>query len=361
MPTPRSVGIAITGRCNLRCRYCFYADEMAALRDLPAERWLSFFDELGRLGVMDVMLTGGEVFTRRDMFELIDGIVANRMRYSLLTNGTLIDEEVLAQFERGKRRVRLNSIQVSIDGASAEVHDKSRPHSFERAMRGLRLLKQAGFPVTARVTINQHNVRDLENIARLLLEDIGLEAIGTNEAAPIGAGCTNQDVSLSRRDQLEAMETMDGLLERYPGRLLAQAGPQAKRVMFAEMERARATGEKTSRWKMGYLSGCGCVFTKLDVLHDGTVVPCHILHGVALGNITTHSLRQIWQEDRQLEALRARRSIPMQTVEGCRDCAWAAYCSGSCPGVAYELTGDFNLANPEDCYRRFLLETRITD
>ena len=37
IPLPRSVGIAITGRCNLRCQYCFYADEMVALDDLEVE------------------------------------------------------------------------------------------------------------------------------------------------------------------------------------------------------------------------------------------------------------------------------------------------------------------------------------
>ena len=52
-------------------------------------------------GVMDVTLTGGEVFTRPDLFELIDGVIANRMRYTLLSNGTLIDENVLAKFESG--------------------------------------------------------------------------------------------------------------------------------------------------------------------------------------------------------------------------------------------------------------------
>jgi MoaA/NifB/PqqE/SkfB family radical SAM enzyme len=112
----QNINIALTGRCNLRCKYCFYADEMTALRDLPTDKWLAFFEELGRLKVMDVTLTGGEVFTRRDLFELIDGVVANRMRYTLLSNGTLIDEKMLAKFEEGKRRLRLNSIQISIDG-----------------------------------------------------------------------------------------------------------------------------------------------------------------------------------------------------------------------------------------------------
>ena len=70
LPPIRNLNIAITGRCNLHCKYCFYADEMTALRDLPTERWLAFFEELGRLKVMDVTLTGGEAFTRRDFFRI---------------------------------------------------------------------------------------------------------------------------------------------------------------------------------------------------------------------------------------------------------------------------------------------------
>jgi radical SAM protein with 4Fe4S-binding SPASM domain len=48
----------------------------------------------------------------------------------------------------------------------------------------------------------------------------------------------------------------------------------------------------------------------------------------------------------------------MQKVAGCEQCAWASYCNGSCPGMAYQMTGDFNRANPEDCYSRFLMETK---
>jgi radical SAM protein with 4Fe4S-binding SPASM domain len=123
------------------------------------------------------------------------------------------------------------------------------------------------------------------------------------------------------------------------------------------MEHARQTGNKTRRWEMGYLTGCGCVFSRIDVLHDGTIVPCHVLAGLTLGNITTDSLEEIWRNHPTLEALRERRNIPMAQVPGCETCEWIAYCNGSCPGIAYELTGDFNRANPEDCYGKFLLET----
>jgi len=357
IPSPRSVSIAITGRCNLRCEYCFYAGEMAALDDLPTEAWLAFFEELGRLGVMNVSLTGGEVFTRPDLFKLIDGLIANRTRYSILSNGTLIDEEVLARFQVGKRRLRLDHIQISIDGSYADVHNRSRPGSFDRALRGLRLLKEAGFPVTVRTTINRHNLHDLENIARLLLDEVGLQSFATNEASLIGAACENQgQIALTAPEVQEAMEILAELGERYPSRLTAQAGPQAKQEMYAEMEHACRTGEKTRRWAMGTLSSCGGIFSKIDILHDGTIVPCHILHGVSLGNITTDSLGVIWRTHPILETLRQRHTIPMHEVPGCEDCEWAPYCNGGCPGVAYELTGEFTRPNLQDCYRRFLLE-----
>jgi len=353
-PTPHSMSLSITGRCNLTCRYCFYANEMTALSDLPTETWLAFFDELGRLKVMDVTISGGEAFTRRDLFELIDGVIANRMRYNILSNGTLITEKTLAQLEVGKRRTRLDYIQISIDGSRPEIHDASRPRSFTGAIRGLRLLKEAGFPVTVRVTINKHNLHDLENIAELLLEDIGLPSFSTNDVIPMGSGCQNeQEIALNNHEQAEAMETMRRLLERYPGRLNAQAGPQAKLAGYAEMEEARRTGNPTPR--MGYLTACGCTFSKLDILHDGTIVPCNMLN-IPLGNIQTDSIREIWHTHPVLEAMRARRNIPMSAVPGCTHCEWNAYCNGSCPALPYTLYHDFNRANPHDCYRRFLEE-----
>jgi SynChlorMet cassette radical SAM/SPASM protein ScmE len=330
---------------------------MAALTDLPTERWLSVFEELGRLAVLDVVLSGGEPFVRPDLFHLVDGIIANRMRYSILSNGTLIDDDVLAQFDVGKRRLRLNYVQVSVDGSRAEIHNRSRPHSFEAAMRGLRLLKRAGLPVEVRVTINRHNYRDLENIAGLLLEEIGLPSFGTNAAAPLGSGCCNElEIVLSPLERVEAMEAIDRLMERYPGRLKAQAGPQADRRMYDAMEHARQTGQRSMAWDMGYLSACGCVFSQIDVLHDGSIVPCNMLPTLVLGNITRDSLGEVWRTHPTLEAIRGRRGIPMEEVLGCGDCEWSLYCNGGCPAPAYQQSGDLNQASREFCYRHFLQE-----
>jgi SynChlorMet cassette radical SAM/SPASM protein ScmE len=327
--------------------------------DLPAEEWLSFFAELGKLAVREVCLSGGEVFVRSDLRDLVDGVITNRMRYSLLTNGTLITEDKVAMFESSRCRQRLNSIQVSIDGSCPAVHDRSRgAGSFDKAIRGLRLLHEAGLPVTSRVTVNRYNVDDLENIARLLLDEIGIRGFSTNDAMPMGAGCSNQDaITLRPEQQLKAMQTLSKLAQMYNGRITATAGPLANRLVYKEMKHARATGEKSSRWQMGYLTACGCAFNKLAVHHDGVITPCNMLPDLALGKINTHSLKTIWKSHPTLRALRQRRNIPMSKVPGCEACEWAPFCNGSCPGLAHEMTGDFNRANPHDCFRRFLENT----
>jgi len=350
MSSPRHVDIAVTGRCNLSCAYCFYADEMTARGDLPTETWLKFFEQLGRLGVMTVTLTGGEVFSRRDLFTLIDGVITNHMRYSLLSNGTLITPKVMEQFAVGKRRQRLDSIQISIDGSTAEVHDMSRPKSFERALRGLKLLKEAGFPVTVRVTVNRHNVDDLENTVCLLLDEVGLASIGTNEAFPCGATDRSGDITLTPEQRREAMRVLTELNERYPGRISASAGPLAYAREMKKIQEAMARGE-TGFPGRGCLTACGGVFSQMGVMHDGTMVPCHMLSTLSIGNIQQIGLDQAWQSGAWIQAARQRYTIPLSSLESCRDCEYLDFCTGGCPGGAVYLYNDLNARNPLDCYR----------
>ena len=351
MSSPRHVDIAITGKCNLACQYCFYADEMSARGDLPTQRWLDFFAELGRLGVMTVCLTGGEVFTRPDLFALIDGVIANHMRYRLLSNGTLITEQTLEQFASGKRRQRLDSIQVSIDGSASEVHDRSRPKSFGRALRGLRLLKDAGFPLTVRVTVNRFNVDDLENVAHLLLDEIGLPNFSTNEAYACGATeRSDGGIMLTPAQREQAMQTLAMLEQRYPGRISASAGPQVLASEIKRMDELLDGGQTTLPGR-GRLTACGGVFNTLGVLHDGTIVPCHNLSTLRLGQIGLDDLEQVWLSHPTMTALRQRREIPLNTLESCQDCPYQGFCTGGCPGGALQANADFNSRDPMSCYR----------
>lgn len=357
--SPKNFDLSITGRCNLGCAYCFYADEMVGRKDLPKQPWLDFFAELKTLGARSLTLSGGEVFMRKDLWELIDAIVDSKMRYNVLSNGTLINEKTIEKFMSGKRFKRLDSIQISIDGSCAEIHDKSRGSgSFQKALKSLLILQKAGFSVSVRVTVNRFNVDDLENIARLLIDDIGLHGFGTNDAMAMGAGCAHQDsITLTPGQRLIAMKTLVMLDERYPGRINASAGSLAEWRMFHEMEHAKATGEKATRWKMGSLSSCGCMYLKLAVHHDGMIAPCNMLASASLGYIGQNSIKDIWLNHDLLKEMRVRRNIPMSDVPGCEGCEWIPYCNGGCPGVIFSQTENMNLANPSSCYRLFIEQT----
>ncbi len=140
---------------------------------------------------MNVTLAGGEPFIREDLATLLEGIVRNRMRFSLLSNGALIDDEIAAFIARTGR---CSAVQISVDGSCAEVHDSCRGQgAFDGAMRGIRTLQRHRVNVAVRVTIHRNNVHDLENIAHFLLDELGLPGFGTNSAGYLGTCRLNAD------------------------------------------------------------------------------------------------------------------------------------------------------------------------
>lgn len=353
MHTPRSVDIEITSRCNLRCRYCYYYDNPAVeYHDLSTAAWLQFFDELGSCAVMDITLQGGEPFIRKDLPQLIEGICSNRMRFSILSNGTLIDDAIAALIaDTG----RCDSVQVSVDGSGPETHDACRGEgSFAAAIQGIHTLQRHDVPVAVRVTIHRHNVHDLEAIAHLLLEDLGLGGFSTNAASYFGSCRLNADeVMLTTQDRQETMATLRRLSEQYSGRIDAQAGPLAEVEMWCEMEEARMKDAPPFP-NGGYLTGCGCHNNNISVRADGVITPCSMLPHMELGRMNQDSLTEIWQRHPDLNRLRQRYTIPLTGFEFCTGCPYIPYCTGNCPGLAYTMLGQVDHPSPDACLRRFL-------
>ncbi len=242
MRTPWSMDLAITNKCNLRCKYCSHFTSAADVgQDLPKDEWLKFFEELNRCAVMNVTLEGGEPFCREDLKELIEGIVQNRMRFNILSNGTLITDEMAAFLSSTGR---CDGVQVSIDGSIPMTHDAFRGEgNFIRAMDGIKFLKEHGVPVDVRVTIHRQNVKDLEGVAKLLLEDVGLPGFSTNAASYMGLCRKNaEQLQLTVEERSLAMEILLRLHKKYNGCISASAGPLAEGKAWLEMEQAQLEG-----------------------------------------------------------------------------------------------------------------------
>lgn len=353
MNTPRSVDLEITNRCNLRCKYCgFFTSASDVGQDLPKEEWLKFFEELNRCAVIKVTISGGEPFCREDLMELIEGIVRSRMRFNILSNGTLITDEMAAFLASTGR---CNGVQVSIDGSTSITHDAFRGKgNFLKAMEGIQVLQKYHLLVPVRVTIHRRNVRDLEGVARLLLEEVGLPGFSTNSASYMGLCRQNaEQVQLTVEERSLAMETLLKLNKKYNGRISASAGPLADGRRWLMMENARQEG-KGSIPNLSYLGSCHKPMNAIAVRADGIMVPCSLISHIELGRINQDDLQEVWQNHPELERLRERHNIPLSDFEFCRGCDYINYCSGGCPVLAYTILGDEYHPSPDVCIKRFL-------
>jgi MoaA/NifB/PqqE/SkfB family radical SAM enzyme len=135
---PTFVCIKLTMRCNARCLHCnIHRPEHTPPDELAAGEWSKVLVRLRRwLGPgAPLTITGGEMFLRRDAFEVLERAAGLGFALHLLTNGWLVDEA------RAERLMRLGArtVQVSLDGARHETHDflRGRPTFGERTEAAL--------------------------------------------------------------------------------------------------------------------------------------------------------------------------------------------------------------------------------
>ena len=353
IPTPRTVDLEVTSRCNLSCQYCYYLNNDGVdYRDLPTSRWLSFIREMGEAQVMSVSISGGEALLREDIFTLIDAIVDNRMRFEMLSNGLLVTDEVA---RRLVATGRCDQVQISLDGSKAETHELMRgPGSFAPALKAIRTLLATGLQVGVRVTVHAGNIDDLPDIAALLLDDIGLPSFSTNSVSSLGSATKYDELLMSAGEYLRAMQSLAVLSERYPERIQASAGPLADWHMFNDLRAARDSGEAIQG--RGRLVGCGCIFSRLAVRADGSYVPCVMLPQMVLGHVGVDSLSEIWTGSPAMNQLRDRVKTPLRDFADCVDCEYVDSCTGNCAGTALSLLGDANRASPDGCLKDFELK-----
>jgi SynChlorMet cassette radical SAM/SPASM protein ScmE len=354
---PHSLNIDITTHCNLRCTYCsHFSSEGDVDKDLSLDEWSSFFKECNSIGIMKLCLCGGEPFYRKDIRQIIESIVENKMRFSVLSNGTLIDDD-LAKFLKNTRRC--NSVQVSIDGPDADSHDKFRGKgTFEKALNGLQNLLRCNVPATTRVTLNKYNYRRFPETARLLFEDLGLSDFSTNSVSYFGLCRENNDsMAMNAVEFSEAMLIIQDLQKKYPNRINAQAGPQACAKMWRQIEKAVNGDEETAQAiRCGFLGSCGCVWNTMSVRADGIMVPCSQLSQMEMGRINHDNLREVWLNSPILKSMRERTEIKLSEFDSCRDCEYREFCRGGCPATAYTIFGSTSVPNLaiDSCYREFL-------
>lgn len=151
----------ITNKCNLRCSHCYqesYTDQSdLSLEELKetADKIFSTMAKWQKKG--DISITGGEPFLKKELFPLLSYLDNSDKisRLDVLCNGILITDEIASKLKKIKK---LQNVQISLDGATPEIHDQIRgPGTFEKAMSGIRILVSHNIDVKVMFTLQQLN------------------------------------------------------------------------------------------------------------------------------------------------------------------------------------------------------------
>jgi radical SAM protein with 4Fe4S-binding SPASM domain len=174
---PMEVSIEVTRRCPLACQHCYnnlpMADLAARKRELTKEEYFSLLDELADMGVLWLLFTGGEIFARKDFLEIYTHAKRKGFLITLFTNGILVNKQIADYLNEYPPF----GIEITLYGRTRETYERltGMPGSYDRCMRGIRLLLERGLPLklkTVGTSINKHEVREMRRFAE---EELAIE------------------------------------------------------------------------------------------------------------------------------------------------------------------------------------------
>ena len=206
-PELRNLFLELTEQCNEHCLHCGSRCEASASPQVPTEKLLEVLSEVKeQLGIDRTMLciTGGEPLLRRDFFDLMNAAAELGYRWGMTTNGTLITPEIARRLADAGMR----TVSVSIDGLPA-THDKfrSRPGSYDEAMRGVRNLIDVGAFSHVQVTTVVHawNIRELEGMFSAF-DDVPIDSWRLAAIEPMGRALDHPELMLSREEHRQLLD-----------------------------------------------------------------------------------------------------------------------------------------------------------
>jgi MoaA/NifB/PqqE/SkfB family radical SAM enzyme len=218
---PVSCFFELTSRCNFRCRMCYVCgtDENSLMnRELTTEQWIELGRQARDAGVLYITLTGGEIFIRKDFFEIYEALQQMGFIITLFTNASLLNDDMIQRLVKNPP----HRVSITIYGASAETYGKvtGNKAAFDKVVNNIKSLKAAGIPLQLKTTVIKYNsgeFRELAELARTMDLNLGL----VNYVSPRREG-TDTDPLGSRLDpcelagyELEADKIMQDLYDRY--------------------------------------------------------------------------------------------------------------------------------------------------
>ncbi len=329
----KALCLHVAHTCNLNCSYCFasqgkYHGDRALMDFETGKRAFDFLIERsGDRRNLEVDFFGGEPLMDWDVVKQLVAYARSvekehgkNFRFTLTTNGLLIDDEVIDFLNR-----EMHNVVLSLDGRK-EVHDRFRVDyagngSYDRIVpKFLRLVeKRGGRGYYVRGTYTHHNVdflNDILHMADLGFTELSMEPVVCAPDDP--CALTEEDLPVLY-DQYEKL-AVEMLKRKKEGR-----GFTFYHYMI-DLEDGPCIYKR--------ITGCGSGTEYMAVTPWGELYPCHQFVGDK-----KYSLGNIWDGITNTAIQDEFRSCNAYARSECADCWAQLYCSGGCAANSYHATG----------------------
>lgn len=333
---PTNVFLELTSACNLHCKHCFNSNQKED-SILALEFWKDVIDQLAKMKVFFVKITGGEPFLYPYFFDILNHLETANINYIIYTNGLFIQQNI----QKLIPLKHLLVIRVSLEG-TREYNDQIRGSGvFDEVINALILLDKYGIKNAINYTINRSNYSLLLNLEKYILHTCNLTTpihIGLIKHA--GNSLSNNDLCFWDNDEYKnvlkfikhIVETSD-LIE--PLFMLPE--------YYYEI--------------YGKHFGCPAAQTSMVIKCNGTVVPCGLMpitEFTNCGNIQNISLQNIWHGDK-MNTFRNLKP-PLKCIS-CKE--YLLNCTGACRANALNIYNNINGADINcDVYKTSLARPR---
>ncbi len=329
----KALCLHVAHTCNLNCSYCFasqgkYHGDRALMSFEVGKRALDFLIEnSGSRTNLEVDFFGGEPLMNWDVVkELVkyarsqEGPCHKNFRFTLTTNGMLIDDDVIDFANK-----EMSNVVLSLDGRK-EIHDRLRIDyagngSYDRIVPKFQELvkSRGGKNYYMRGTFTHANpdfTKDIFHMADLGFTELSMEPVVASPDDP--AALTASDIEIVK-EQYEIL-----------AKEMLRREKEGRPITFYHYMLDLTEGPCIYK----RISGCGSGTEYMAVTPWGDLYPCHQFVGdekYKLGDIwngvTNHSLREQF------------RSCNAYSRSECNDCWAKFYCSGGCAANAYHASG----------------------
>lgn len=309
---PIRVVYEVTFRCNLTCQMCPLANwknnndntkQLQSLKDeLTTGEIKSFVDELKKLGTKGIMITGGEPFLRNDMLEILDYIKKKQIYCTIISNGTLINDDMAREIAQIGNEV----ISFSLDGPK-EVHNQIRGcgDSFTKIYNTIEKIQsykngKLNPKINLNFTISALNQNYITEIVRIACE-LKINVVNMLYLFYTSSDRLGQTMGILKMGHLKPEnQNIPDEIKRINIKVLRESinGAQelAKRYnVKLNFRPPLKDGEIEKRFSESGFSYCSKCFypwfeTRLDPY--GNIYPCSI--DIPMGNIRHQTLQEIW-------------------------------------------------------------------